>query len=671
MEGSSYVDEGLLRTNQDEKDGLYAELWHACAGPLVNLPRIGEKVFYFPQGHLEQVEAYTNQETNMQMPKYNLPSKILCRVVYVQLKAELETDEVFAQVTLLPETNQEEPSVENGTFRSAERMHVHSFCKILTASDTSTHGGFSVLKRHADECLPPLDMSQQPPSQELVARDLHGVEWRFRHIYRGRSQPNFFIPFGSSNPEGENGELRVGVRRAMELQKSASASVISCRSMQLGVLATATHAISTGTMFSIYYRPRMSPSEFIIPYDQYMNSVKNSYSIGLRFRMKFEGEECPEKRFAGTIIGTEDIDSVRWPSSKWRCLMVQWDESCATTSCPDRVSPWTIEPFAVTNMKHPSLLPRAKRGRTHHSSSESSVVVNDGLSQSSIEQPPPPPAKRHSGVLQGQESAICTNELGTVHQPPLAPSLPLPSCELGQRQMEMELENPVNFQMHDSFSLNPYSMVPIPGVTHDFGLRNYWIPPSSTYRDNGNFELRDNNWSISNVKSNAPESKELVGTLTKPNCSGKCMLFGVDLVNKIPAEPSVMESDQIPEPSKSTKPSNSSGSEKRPGNCSVTVRSCTKVHKYGIALGRSVDLMKLNGYDELISELDRMFDFKGGLIERRNGWNVIYIDDEGDTMLIGDYPWQEFRSMARKLFICPKEEIDKLNPCASNPIPIP
>ena len=32
----------------------------------------------------------------------------------------------------------------------------HMFCKTLTASDTSTHGGFSVLRRHANECLPPL-----------------------------------------------------------------------------------------------------------------------------------------------------------------------------------------------------------------------------------------------------------------------------------------------------------------------------------------------------------------------------------------------------------------------------------------------------------------------------------------------------------------------------------
>ncbi|KAI3934905.1 hypothetical protein MKW92_025073, partial [Papaver armeniacum] len=90
--------------HEDEKDELYTELWHACAGPLVNIPHVGDRVFYLPQGHLEQVEAYTNQEFDTQLPKHNLPSQILCRVVYVQLKAELETDEVFAQVTLLPET---------------------------------------------------------------------------------------------------------------------------------------------------------------------------------------------------------------------------------------------------------------------------------------------------------------------------------------------------------------------------------------------------------------------------------------------------------------------------------------------------------------------------------------------------------------------------------------
>lgn len=28
-------------------------------------------------------------------------------------------------------------------------------------------------------------MSQQTPTQDLVAKDLHGYEWRFKHIFRG------------------------------------------------------------------------------------------------------------------------------------------------------------------------------------------------------------------------------------------------------------------------------------------------------------------------------------------------------------------------------------------------------------------------------------------------------------------------------------------------------
>jgi hypothetical protein len=31
------------------------------------------------------------------------------------------------------------------------------------------------------------DYTMNPPCQELVAKDVHGVEWKFRHIYRGIS----------------------------------------------------------------------------------------------------------------------------------------------------------------------------------------------------------------------------------------------------------------------------------------------------------------------------------------------------------------------------------------------------------------------------------------------------------------------------------------------------
>ncbi|XVF11428.1 hypothetical protein REPUB_Repub08aG0026600 [Reevesia pubescens] len=418
MEGQNGHPSSRTAPVRDPETALYTELWHACAGPLVTVPREGERVFYFPQGHIEQVEASTNQVADQQMPIYNLPSKILCRVINVQLKAEPDTDEVFAQVTLLPEPNQDESTVEKEhPIPQPPRFHVHSFCKTLTASDTSTHGGFSVLRRHADECLPPLDMSRQPPTQELVAKDLHGNEWRFRHIFRGQPRRHLlqsgWSVFVSSKRlvagdafiflRGENGELRVGVRRAMRQQGNVPSSVISSHSMHLGVLATAWHAYTTRTIFTVYYKPRTSPAEFIVPFDQYMESVKNNYSIGMRFKMRFEGEEAPEQRFTGTIVGIDDADPQRWQDSKWRCLKVRWDET-STLPRPERVSPWKIEPALAPPALNPLPMPRPKRPRSNAvpSSPDSSVLTREGSSKVIVD---PLPASGFSRVLQGQEFA--------------------------------------------------------------------------------------------------------------------------------------------------------------------------------------------------------------------------------------------------------------------------
>lgn len=68
--------------------------------------------------------------------------------------------------------------------------------------------------------------------------------------------------------------------------------------------------------------------------------------------------------------------------------------------------------------------------------------------------------------------------------------------------------------------------------------------------------------------------------------------------------------------------------------------NCFQVHKQGIALGRSVDLTKFSDYDELVAELDQLFEFNGELKARGKDWLVVYTDDEGDMMLVGDDPWQ-------------------------------
>ncbi|KAJ6742646.1 AUXIN RESPONSE FACTOR 4-RELATED [Salix viminalis] len=172
---------------EGERKCINSELWHACAGPLVSLPPVGSLVVYFPQGHSEQVAASMQKETDF-IPSYpNLPSKLICMLHNVTLHADVETDEVYAQMTLQPVSKYEkEALLASDMGLKQNRQPTEFFCKTLTASDTSTHGGFSVPRRAAEKIFPPLDFSMQPPAQELGARDLHDNSWTFRHIYRGQ-----------------------------------------------------------------------------------------------------------------------------------------------------------------------------------------------------------------------------------------------------------------------------------------------------------------------------------------------------------------------------------------------------------------------------------------------------------------------------------------------------
>ena len=65
-----------------------------------------------------------------------------------------------------------------------------------------------------------------------------------------------------------------------------------------------------------------------------------------------------------------------------------------------------------------------------------------------------------------------------------------------------------------------------------------------------------------------------------------------------------------------------------------------QVQKQGISLGRVVDPTKFPSYDELICELERMFNIEGELGDPSKGWQVVYTNNEGGMMLVGDDPWQ-------------------------------
>ncbi|KAG1348224.1 auxin response factor 12-like [Cocos nucifera] len=363
-------------------------------GDLVGLPRLSEKILapaneaevlfngmlvfgLQPDKSIHAVAASTNKEIDAHIPNYpNLPPQLICQLHNLTMHADAETDEVYAQMTLQPLS----PEEQKDPYLPAElgapsKQPTNYFCKTLTASDTSTHGGFSVPRRAAEKVFPPLDFSQQPPAQELIARDLHDNDWKFRHIFRGQPKRHLLTTGWSVFVSAkrlvagdsvlfiwnENNQLLLGIRRATRPQTVMPSSVLSSDSMHIGLLAAAAHAAATNSRFTIFYNPRASPSEFVIPLAKYVKAVYHTrVSVGMRFRMLFETEESSVRRYMGTITGISDLDPVRWPNSHWRSVKVGWDESIAGERQP-RVSLWEIEPLTTFPM-YPSAFPlRLKR----------------------------------------------------------------------------------------------------------------------------------------------------------------------------------------------------------------------------------------------------------------------------------------------------------------------
>lgn len=65
-----------------------------------------------------------------------------------------------------------------------------------------------------------------------------------------------------------------------------------------------------------------------------------------------------------------------------------------------------------------------------------------------------------------------------------------------------------------------------------------------------------------------------------------------------------------------------------------------KVHKQGSLVGRAIDLSRLNSYNDLLVELERLFSMEGLLRDPNKGWRILYTDSENDIMVVGDDPWQ-------------------------------
>ncbi|XP_047322036.1 auxin response factor 4 isoform X2 [Impatiens glandulifera] len=469
---------------------IYKELWHACAGPLTSLPKKGNVVVYFPQGHLEQFSSVP--------PNFGFSPQICCKVVDVQLLANKDNDEVYTQLTLLPLPESEErielDGKENGETEEEDEggsgiiitseiiAPPHMFCKTLTASDTSTHGGFSVPRRAAEDCFPPLDYKQQRPSQELVAKDLHGIEWKFRHIYRGQPRRHLLttgwsIFVGQKNLvsgdavlflRGDGGELRLGIRRAVRPRNGLPDYIVNNQSTN-NLLSLAATAVSSNTTFNVFYSPRAGHASYVIPYHKYVKSISHHIPIGLRFKVKFDVDDSTDR--SGVVMGVGDLDPYRWPNSKWRCLMVRWDEEIMSDR-QERISPWEIDPSislpplsSHSSSSSPRLMKKLRAGMQTTALPDNTVSVNAAAAGSFLDFEES--SVRPSQVLQGQENA------GLIS--------PLYGCDKMSRHRPLGVEMMHNHHQQPIVRQNHHNVVADQGnVKYGEFLKNHHHRQSST-----------------------------------------------------------------------------------------------------------------------------------------------------------------------------------------------
>ncbi|KAM5556016.1 auxin response factor 18-like [Rosa sericea] len=384
------VREPMKNNNNNSEKGLDSQFWHACAGGMVQMPPINSKVFYFPQGHAEYAQG------DVDFGNSRIPALILSRISAIRYMADPETDEVYAKMRLVPVRESgfdfEDDGVvgnNNGVVENPEKPT--SFAKTLTQSDANNGGGFSVPRFCAETIFPRLDYSAEPPVQTILAKDVHGEIWKFRHIYRGTPRRHL-LTTGWSNFvnnkklvagdsivffRAENEDLCVGIRRAKRgigggpeypcgwntpsgnscsqyggysgfsrengnksMEKNPSGTMRG-RVRAEHVIEAATLAVS-GQPFEVVYYPRASTPEFCVKASNVRAAMQIRWCSGIRFKMPFETEDSSRiSWFMGTISSVHHADP-RWPDSPWRILQVAWDEPdlLQNVRC---VSPWLVE----------------------------------------------------------------------------------------------------------------------------------------------------------------------------------------------------------------------------------------------------------------------------------------------------------------------------------------
>ncbi|KAJ6847445.1 auxin response factor 17-like [Iris pallida] len=361
---------------------LDPHIWRCCAGTSGEIPADGSLVYYFPHGHSEQSSAPLSPSSLPITKPYSL-----CRVLSVSLLANPDSDEAFAKIRLCPVSAAADPDLDEiiDANDSGDLHEVVSFAKILTPSDANNGGGFSVPRTCADSIFPELDFKADPPVQTLSLKDVQGITWDFRHIYRGTPRRHLLttgwsrfvnskkliagdsVIFMKKKCHGGSGyELFVGIRRTgrslgtanleyMKLEENVDSGFSRNGKGRVPskLILEATRLMEAGRPFEVMYYPRVGLPEFVIKKEVVERAMSVYWAAGVRVKMSLETEDLSRTRwFQGTVASVEakDLSAGRLQHSPWRMLQITWDEPEVLQNVRT-VNPWQVE--LISASPHP------------------------------------------------------------------------------------------------------------------------------------------------------------------------------------------------------------------------------------------------------------------------------------------------------------------------------
>ncbi|CAO2813385.1 unnamed protein product [Amaranthus hypochondriacus] len=309
-------------SNQERE--VNQELWQACAGVDVDVPKLNSLVYYFPKDHFDHSSSSLDEFAC---------GSFLCRVTNVSFHANPQTDQVFVKFLLQP-CNIDDPSKNpdpnpnpNPIQNQIHNNATFTLVKVLSMSDIQD--GLFVTKALGDNIFSKLP--QNPP--EIIRWiDVHGKIWNImlqlkdgklrRCCYAGgwcnfakikNLTPRDSIVFLLNK---STNECHVGIRRAV-INRPISGKDIK----------DAIKKAQEMKSFEVVYYPIVGFPEFVVSKVKVDNARRIVWrcNMPVMFPCEFGGLGPIKQWHNGRLLNIKPLKWWHnWPDSWWRVLEVEW-----------------------------------------------------------------------------------------------------------------------------------------------------------------------------------------------------------------------------------------------------------------------------------------------------------------------------------------------------------